>query len=160
MRDWWYRLSDRERIMVSGGGIICGILIAYFFIWQPITQQVARAEQNYQAQASLLQWLQGADRRVAVYQAAGADRYQPSQQALLVLIERSLAQEKLSRYLNQVQQTNSNQVALRFNRIPFDQFIGWLQGIVRSHALTVSNINVTRGATTGVVGVSLALSNA
>lgn len=157
MNEWWQRLSIREKWMIIIGGIFVVIIFAYVFIWSPLSSNVNNLQTTNTEQRQLLNWMQHANRQIQQLKAAGFTEKPASTEALLVIAEKTLAEKKLSQYLNQVQQPSDNQLVLTFKTVPFDKLIAWLEFIWRQYSINVTQISVEKTNTPGLVEAKLTL---
>lgn len=155
--EWWRKRSDRERYFIVIGMVIVALLLVYELVWIPLYNTTVRLQQRVQSQQQLLIWMLKAEQRIKRYRLAGYTEVQPTQQALLVVAEQTLANQKLANYLLGVQQPQSNQLTLTFNPMPFDEFITWLQQLWKQYGINVAQIQVSKTAEIGVVQVKVTL---
>lgn len=157
MKDWWHHLAEREKIFITVGAIISAFLLGYALIWSPISNIYQNAKQNVRAQQQLLQWMQHASKRIQQLRTAGFTHREQTNQALLVITEKSIATQSLTAYLKQVQQPQQNQVVFNFSQAPFDTLIQWLQTLWKQNNIIVKQITVKKTETTGLVDAAVTL---
>lgn len=155
MNDWWQHSSLREKWMIILGGIIAIIILGYEFLWNPLSSSVNELQINIVKQQQLLNWMQRANQQIKQLRAAGFVESPTSEEALLVITERSLAEQKLSRYLDQVQQPTDNQLVLTFKTVPFDRLMTWLESLWRQYSINVSQMTIQKTDTPGLVQAKL-----
>src|SRR4051794_17639425 len=64
MKDWFYSLQPRERLMVAGGAAGVGIAFAFLFIWAPMAERHAQLAVNVKAEQETLAWMRQASQQV------------------------------------------------------------------------------------------------
>lgn len=157
LKSWWENLSDRERQMVSIGGVIVGVLFVYMTIWSPLSDAVADRKMQVTTHRQLLQYLQRASQTIAQLKSDGIVVDSSGNVDLLSLAEQTLSQQSLSTYLKQVQQPQQNQIALTFKNVPFDKLMQWLQTMTTQHDIKVQQFTAKRLPTIGTANVQMTL---
>ena len=160
MRGWWENLEPRERLFLLMGGIACGVLLIYFFILAPFFSNLSALRQQVNADQELLRWMQPAVQVITELQANGVQPQTTSDEALLVTVNQSIQETELQLFLTQISQTNDKQVAVRFNRIPFDHLVKWLAKLWQKSAIEVTEISVIPQKTPGLVEANLTFQKA
>jgi general secretion pathway protein M len=160
IKNWWENLLDRERQMLTVGGIVVGILVIYAAIWTPLSNAVQDRKMAVMTQQRLLNYLQKSSATIQQLKAEGVQASVSDNVDLLSLTEQSLSQEGLSSYLKQVQQPEKNHVALTFEKVPFDKLMQWLQEMTTSHGVSVTQLNASRLPEIGTANVTLIISTA
>ena len=158
MKQWWENLLERERQMLTVGGILGGILFVYVVIWSPLSDAVQDRKTEVTTQQQLLQYLQKTSATILQLKAEGVQATATENADILALTEQSLSQQGLSNFLKQVQQPQPNQVALTFEKIPFDKLMQWLQTITTTQGVRVNELNATKLPVIGTANVTLTLS--
>lgn len=157
MKKWWLSLADRERKIISLGGLAAALLVGYTLLWSPLTTSVTTLRTHSHAQQKLFVWMQHAERRIQQLKNAGFSEQQNSNEAILVLAEKTLTESKLSRYLRHVQQLQANQLLLKFHKAPFDQLMKWLQILTRQNSVAVQKLTVDKAKSSGTVNATIML---
>ncbi|PHQ81605.1 MAG: hypothetical protein COB66_01735 [Coxiella sp. (in: Bacteria)] len=157
LKDWWHEREQREQYILIGGGIIAAILLVYMLIWRPLSIHIADQQQNVTQNQALLTWMTTADTRLAQLKAMGYIKKTNASQAMLVTIEQSLVSSKLSPYVSNTQQQNTQQIQLTLKQVPFDKFIDWAEALWKSDNIVVKTAAIKKGAVTGTADVTLTL---
>lgn len=160
IRAWWESLQDRERQMLSIGVIIVGVLMIYGLIWSPLSDAVLDRKTQVESQQQLLIYLQQASAKIERLKALGiAVDASVDNTGLLTLVEQTLGSQQLNSYLKQVQQPQQNQIALTFEKVPFDKLMQWLQILSTTRGIHVQNLSATRLMVIGTADVQMVLSH-
>ena len=159
MRSWWENLLDRERQMLTVGGILGGILFVYAAIWTPLSDAVEDRKMAVVTQHQLLHDLKNTSAKIQQLKAEGVHADISDNIDLLSMAEQTLSQEALSTYLKQVKQPDKNQVALTFENIPFDKLMQWLQTIWAANSISVVAFSATPQTVVGIGDVTMTLRN-
>lgn len=154
----WDNLLDRERQILSIGGVLVGILFIYAVIWSPLSNAVANQKTRLQSQQQLLQYIQNANRLIAQYKASGiAVHVATTDTNLLSEAQKTLSKQGLSVFLKQVQQPTSNQLSLTFDAVPFDHLMAWLENLTTTRGVKVLQLSATRLPEMGMAEVKVVL---
>jgi general secretion pathway protein M len=158
IRAWWESLQDRERQMVAIASAVVGVLLIYALIWSPLSDAVADRKTQVDSQHQLLIYLQHASAKIARLKASGISvDATVDNTGLLALVEQTLGSQQLNSYLKQVQQPQKNQIALTFEKVPFDKLMQWLQTLSTTHGIRVQNLSANRLAVVGTADVKMVL---
>lgn len=156
VKNWWENLLDRERRMLTIGIIVLSILIIYALIWSPLSGAVTDYKTQIESQRTLLIYLKKAQAKITEMKAQGIQPAATSDN-VLSLVEQTLSQQALSVYLKQVQQPKPNQVALSFEKVPFDKLMSWLQMMIMQHGAAVLKMQAMRLPVIGSATVTITL---
>ncbi|MDP1573984.1 MAG: type II secretion system protein M [Coxiellaceae bacterium] len=156
---WWFMLADRERTMLTIGGIFVALFVIYSAVWSPLSNTVSDYKLQVKTQRDLLTYLQEASNTISDLRAEGVQvsATPSSPENLLSLTERSLTQHQLSAYLKQVQQPKSDQVLLVFESAPLDQLMQWLQQLITTQNVKIVSVTADRLPVAGSANVKMVL---
>ena len=157
MQQWWQTLSERERRMVGLGGAAAFLLLIYALIWSPLTDSVRQMKSRVIFQQRTDRWMQHATRQIDQLKQAGFSDTSHHDEAILVLVERALAKQKLSAYLQHVQQPQGNQLVLTFHKAPFDRLMNCLQVLAQQVNIEVLQFNAKKSKVMGTVDAQVTL---
>lgn len=156
IKSWWDNQSERDRRIAFVGGIVIVILVVYVVLWNPISTAASSNKKAVRVQQSLLQYLHTTGKHIRQLRAEGMIVASATPVNLLTLIEQTLAAQKLSIYLKQVQQLKPTQIALTFEKVPFDQLMQWLQALSIAKNVSVTQFSATRAAV-GIANVTMTI---
>lgn len=137
MKDWFESLDARERLFVSGGGIVVLIALVYAFIWLPLDKGQKLLAADIAAWERSLTEL----RPLKNIPAASGSPSRPanrSQQTPVVIVDQSLRARGLDRSLKRSQPTTSNGIRVEFENVAFDDLVLWLGDLSNQYAMQVS----------------------
>jgi len=154
---WWENLSERDQLVLGVGGTISLILIIYLFIWTPLSDAVVHETIQMKKQQSLLRYLQQSYLKIQAFQAGGVSETEKTSGPLLTVVESSLASQQLSSFLQQVQQSQDNQMQLTFQKVPFDKLMRWLQTLWTTNGISVTTFSASRLPVMGIVDAEIIL---
>ncbi|MDQ3731823.1 MAG: type II secretion system protein M, partial [Pseudomonadota bacterium] len=64
MKNWFYSLAPRERLMVAGGGAAVAVALTFLMIWAPFAEKHAQLAVSVKAQQETLEWMRQASLQV------------------------------------------------------------------------------------------------
>ena len=137
MKDWFESLDARERLFVSGGGVVVLVALFYAFIWLPLDNGQKLLASDIAAWERSLAELRPLKNIPA---ASGSSSQQPtaSRQTPVVIVDKSLRARGLDRSLKRSQPTTSNGIRVEFENVAFDDLVLWLGDLSSQYAMQVS----------------------
>jgi len=160
VNSWWNARTSREQKIIKIGGIAIAILFFYHWVWSPLTQSVHALMVQRQQQTQLLSWLRQASPRLSQLQAQGYRITPHANQALLSTIEASAQKAKLQNSITRIQMTQSQQIAVSMQSVPFDLLSHWLTSLQQQQQIMVKQAHLDRATPTGTVNATLLLQTA
>lgn len=159
MMKWWQSLATRERRMIFGGAIVALILLFYTLILNPLNTAITNLQNEIQTQRSLIRWMQQADAHILQLRHAGftTEMVSTHHQTMLILAERALTDVKLNRYLQNVQQPQSQMVMMHFHQVPFDDLLLWIQQLSHHYHINVQQFSAIKTQPIGTADVTVTL---
>jgi general secretion pathway protein M len=156
LKDWFNALKPRERMIVLGGGALVLVVAVYMLALAPFYQSLhARSERVAKKQADLA-WMRSV---VGELQTLGANQPAagPSDESLVVLIDRSARECGLGSSLTGQTPNGETGIRVRLESAAFDVLIACLGNLQRMHSVSVESAQFDRTAKPGVVNASLVL---
>ena len=153
MRAWYNNLSERDRRIVSIGGVVVIILVILGTVL-PLNRNIAQARQRIVAKQGDLAFIQSAIPQLSA--AAPASNVGGSQD-LIVLIDSSARESGLGKSLSSSQPTGENGLRVRFERVAFDGLVAWLARLAQSHGVSVESAEIEFAGEAGLVNAGLVL---
>lgn len=147
-------LSERERRMVTIGGIIAVLLLLVAVIL-PLDRSVAKAHQRVEQKQQDLAWM----RRVAPQLAAAgpAVDHPVTQDSLLVVVDRAAREAGLAKSLTSSEPSGAGGLRVRLDKAPFDTLVGWLGRLADRHGVRVESATIDNATEPGLVNAALVL---
>jgi general secretion pathway protein M len=153
MRAWFANLSERERRMVTFGGIAAGVLLLLGIVL-PVNSAIAAARERVATKQGDLAFIQAAIPELA---AAGPGAGAATPDSLVVLIDGSARESGLGKSLASSQPTPDKGLRIRLDKVPFDALVAWLARLSQSHGVHVESAEIESAGETGLVNASLVL---
>jgi general secretion pathway protein M len=163
MRELWAKvqtflagLQERERRMVTWGGLAAAVLLFLGLIVLPLYAGAARVERRVEQKRADLTWMRSVaeEVRAAGPGAAGGG------QSLIVIVDESAHTAGLGSALTGTQPSGTGGVRVRLEGAAFDTVVAWLASLEQQYGLRIESATIDRGAQSGIVNASVILRNA
>jgi len=147
MKAQWQQLEERDKKLVIILAITLTIATVYWFIWQPLQDNIANTARQIKVQENTLADVKVIGQKIIALQgnasaAASGDLNQ--------LVNRSAQRNniKISRM-----QAKNDSLQLWVDNIAFDRFLNWLEELEYQHSIKVENLDITAGDNSGMIKV-------
>jgi general secretion pathway protein M len=144
----FYLLSDRERILISIGGVATAVLMFQWLIWQPINDGLEKNKQSIAQKEELLDWVQKNANKAQQIKGITAGK-QAFRGSLAQLVNQSATRLNISITRMQPQQ---DQLSVWIDEILFNDLLSWLQGLEKQ-GVTIVELDVNAQSESGYVKV-------
>jgi general secretion pathway protein M len=152
---WLAGLSERERRMVTWGGVAAAVLLFLGAIVLPLYAAASRVERRVEQKQQDLEWMRGV---AGELQAAGPAGAAGSGRSLIVIVDQSARTAGLSSALTGTQPSGTGGVRVRLEGASFDTVVAWLANL-EQQGLRIESATIDRGAQSGIVNASVILRN-
>lgn len=153
MRAWYQGLSERDRRIVTFGGIGAGILLIIALVL-PLNRNITQAKQRVTNKQNDLSFIQSALPQLA---SAGPGGNVASSENLVVIIDSSARESGLGKSLSSTQPTGEKTLRVRFDRAPFDGLMAWLARLSQNHGVSVESAEIEFAGEPGMVNAGFVL---
>jgi general secretion pathway protein M len=150
-RAWLDSLAERERRMVTWGGIAGALFLFFGGLVLPLYAAAGKADERVTRKTEDLAWMRSV---AAEIRAAGPVRAATGE-SLVVVVDQTARSAGLGAALRGSQPNGTDGIRVRMEDAPFDSFVGWLAQLQQQHGLTVESASIDRSATAGAVNVSV-----
>jgi general secretion pathway protein M len=151
LRAWYAGLQQRERRVVTIGGVAVAVLILVLGILMPLQSAVSSAVQRNETKRADLKWMQA---NASEIRALGGQMTADTGEAPVVLVDRVAREAGLASALRGTQ-PNGTGVRVQLEAAPFDTLVTWLATLDERYGLAIESITVDRAARPGVVNASI-----
>ncbi|EKD77956.1 MAG: hypothetical protein ACD_42C00104G0002 [uncultured bacterium] len=158
IKDHWDNLSERERRVLSIGGVLVFIFLVYALLWSPLSDAVSDYHHRVVEQRQLLQFLKNAQQKIQLFEKQGVVVGSGNDSDLLTLTEKTLSSQHLSMYLKQVQEPKQKKITLTFEKVPFDALMQWLNQLIKLRNVDVTQFSAEKLPDVGTANVTMTLS--
>lgn len=143
MKEWFYGLQERERLLVGGGAVVLLMLILYLFIWEPVASKYTDLRDSVEVQKETLTWMQQASAQIRVLQrASGGGPRGLGGRSLLAVVDQSARSGGLAAAIKRIEPDGSKGVKVWFEGAAFDPMIIWLGDLTRRYSIEASLITL------------------
>jgi general secretion pathway protein M len=157
LKDKLNSLKPRERIVVLGGAALVLLTAIYVLGLAPLYSAVnAQAKRVAQKEGDLA-WMRSVSGEVAVLSAANPTRPGPSNESLVVLIDRAARECGLSSSLTGQTPNGEHGIRVRLEAAEFDKLMVCLGTLQQVHSVDVESATIDRTAKPGLVNANLVL---
>ena len=157
LKDWFFSLQPRERTLVLGGGVVLLLFAIYILALAPFYSAVNSREDRVAKKQGDLAWMRSVGGEVLALTANSTGPAVPTNESLVVLIDRSARECGLGASLTGQTPNGENGIRVRFEQAEFDKLVVCLGSLQQSHSVTIESANVDRTAKPGFVNASLVL---
>ena len=143
MKDWFAGLEPRERLLVSGGGVVLLVLLLYLMIWAPIAGNYQALNDGVAEQKKTLAWMKRAAAELKVVQRSGSSTARGlGGRSLLSVVDQSARSGGLGPAIKRIEPDGSKGVKVWLEGVAFDPMILWLGKITRTYQIETSIITI------------------
>lgn len=157
LKDKFNTLKPRERIVVIGGAILVLVTAIYVLALAPLYSAVNAQAQRVAQKEGDLAWLRSVSGEVAVLSAAAPSRPGPSNESLVVLIDRAAHECGLASSLTGQTPNGERGIRVRLEAAEFDKLMVCLGTLQQVHSVDVESATIDRTAKPGLVNANLVL---
>lgn len=149
----YQQLGDRDRIAVLGLGAFLLVVLVYLAVWRPVSLWSEGANDRYQRQLSVLEWMRShADEARAAAQSAAGQRTGSDSMLSVVSSTASRAGVKLTRF----QPESAGGVSVVIQNQPFNAVVRWIADLDRQQ-IRVRTLSIERQGQSGLVNARINL---
>lgn len=160
LKDWFYSLKSRERLIVAAGGVLVALVAVYVLALGPFYGAVnARAERVAQKEGDLA-WMRDVAGQVAALGRDAPATPGPSGESLVVLVDRTARECGLSSALTGQTPAGDSSIRVRLESAEFDKLMVCLGNLQQVQAVSIESATFDRTAKPGLVNASLILHRA
>ena len=158
MKEWFSKLTVREKHMVQVALVVVTFLFVYMVVIEPIASSYSKNKTNVEKAHETIVWMNAAAQEIKQLQgnknigAAVRDK-----QSILTLVDSSARKAGLAKVMKRVQPESDTGVRIWFENVEFDALIMWLAELESGQGLSVNEINVEQSESIGLVNVRVFL---
>jgi general secretion pathway protein M len=156
VRAWLASLSERDRRMVTFGGIAAGVILI-IAVLLPLHRSVAQTHQRLAKKQADLTWMRSVAPVLAGAGPGSAAQRPASQDSLLVVVDRAAREAGLGSSLTSSEPSGGGGLRVRLDKAPFDTLVGWLARMAERHGVRVESATIDTAGEQGLVNAALVL---
>jgi general secretion pathway protein M len=160
LKDWFNSLKPRERLFVLGGAALLVLVAVYVLAIEPFYTAVDERAQRVARKEGDLAWLRSVSGEIQALSASSPTRAAPTNESLVVLIDRAARECGLGSALTGQTPNGANGIRVRLESAEFDKLMVCLANLQQTHAVTIESAAIDRTAQPGLVNASLVLTRA
>lgn len=157
LKDWFFSLQPRERALVTVGGILVLLAAVYLLVLAPFYQAVSASAERVEKKKGDLAWMRSVGGEVMALNASSPTAPGPSNESLVVLIDRTARECGLGAALTGQTPNGDNGIRVRLEQAEFDKLVVCLGSLQQSHSVNIESANIDRTGKPGFVNASLVL---
>ncbi len=144
MKEWFYSLQPRERLMVSTCAVVAAIALIYLMIWAPFADKHAQLVTNVKAERETLAWMQQASQEIQqLRQSNPRIAAVNDTRSLLSIVDSTAKQAGVREPITHMEPEGDDGVKLSMDNADFDATIQWLGVLKRSHNVEVVRASIS-----------------
>jgi general secretion pathway protein M len=160
IKNWFGGLQPRERVIIVAGALLVVATAIYLFVLGPLYANVAAREQAVARKKADLAWMRSVAAEVRALSASQPMLAAPTNESLVVLIDRTAREAGLSSALTGQTPNGDSGIRVRLESASFDRTMMWLANLELSHSVAIESVTFDRAAAPGLVNVNLVLNRA
>ncbi|MET0532703.1 MAG: type II secretion system protein M [Steroidobacter sp.] len=157
LKDRFNTLQPRERIIVIGGAILVLVTAIYVLGLAPLYAAVNAQAKRVDQKEGDLAWIRSVASEVATLSASAPSRPGPSNESMVVLIDRSARECGLASALTGQTPNGEHGIRVRLEGAEFDKIMVCLGTLQQVHAVDVESATIDRTGKPGLVNANLVL---
>lgn len=160
LKDWLYGLNARERAIIVGGALLVLLTAIYILALAPFYRDLNALAENVEEKKADLAWMRSVASEVQVLSANQPMLATPTDESLVVLVDRTAREAGLSSALTGQTPNGETGIRVRLEGAAFDQAMMWLANLELSHSVAIESATFDRTSTPGLVNINLVLNRA
>ncbi|HHJ80843.1 MAG TPA: type II secretion system protein M [Candidatus Tenderia electrophaga] len=158
MKQWWAGLQASERRILILGGIVLGLILPYFMVWQPMQENVAVLQKQVQEQRAVKRWMSQSAAEVKQLSRGSGNAVRPRDgRSLLAVVDQTAKRSGLGAGLKRLEPDGQVAVKVWLEQVSFDDMLRWLTRLEQKNGLAVATITIDRQDVAGRVNARMTL---
>jgi general secretion pathway protein M len=154
MKSYLNTLNERERWMAIGAGICLILYVYYLALYAPLKNQVIQKSEQLIEKTQTLSFM----KQVSANPHKAAQKKVLNNSQLLTMLASQLKENESFGFPYQLQQTNTGDIQLSFDAIPFALFIDWLYQMNKHYLVSIKQLEVEHTDKPGVAHLMIVIS--
>ncbi|WP_105171123.1 MULTISPECIES: type II secretion system protein GspM [Pseudoalteromonas] len=147
LETYWQNLKPNEQLLLKCAAVIFTLFIIVMLIIRPLNNKIEKAEKTLQQQQELAQFVK---QSAAKINGSGQGKRAVSGSlSQIINVSSRRAQISISKM-----QPKDETLRLTIESVEFNKLLIWLESLVEDSGLTISAIDINRGAEPGMVSIS------
>jgi general secretion pathway protein M len=143
IKDWFFGLEPRERLLVASGAVLLTLLLLYLLIWEPVAGRYAALQESVATQQQNLAWMQQAAVQINALKGSNTSTARGlGGRSLLAVVDQSVRAGGLGGAIKRIEPDGTKGVKVWLEGAAFDPMILWLGKLSKSYAIEPSLITL------------------
>jgi len=155
MKTWFMQLSQRERLMVAGGGAVLLSLFFYVLVIAPLYRSNTQLLDQLETQKRSLGWMKSAASEATLLLAAGKSSHADDKRSLIARVTAELRKKQITAVKSRPQ--GENRLNLVFDEVNFVRLMERLQYLQTTYGISVFKATMEPTEKTGYGKVRVTL---
>ncbi|KEZ79033.1 type II secretion system protein GspM [Salinisphaera hydrothermalis] len=145
VKEWFYGLAPRERVMVSAAAVMVLIAIFYYGLWHPLNTALANAREQVTAESNQARWMLGI-RNEAQLLRSSTHHSEPKGQneSLLSIVDSTSRANNLGGAVTHIQPKNDDEATVTLDKANFNRMLFWLRTLQTDYGVVASEATISR----------------
>ena len=157
--EWYENLQARERLMVTGAGLLVIVTLFYLLLWEPLYDGLEMEQQKLKNQQNIIGWMQQAAVEARGLRASGVRTSNRNRNTPVSLaVEQTIGNSGLKSKLAKLESSGKDSARVRLNQVSFNQMIIWINNLESSYGISTSSLSIDRTDKAGIVNARINLS--
>lgn len=148
MKDKWQKLNLKEQRLLIFLAVFVTVSVFYFLIWQPLNDNIAKAEKKVVKQEALLVWVN--DKISIISQSGSASGASNRNESLSSIINKTATQNNIE--ITRMQ-PRGDDIQIWIDKAVFTRLLPWIEHLALVENLHVEAIDLSVTEQAGVVNV-------
>jgi general secretion pathway protein M len=157
LKDKLNALQPRERVVIIAGAVLVLVVALYVLALAPLYSAVNEQAKRVAQKEGDLAWMRSVAGEVAVLSANAPSRPGPSNESMVVLIDRAARECGLGSSLTGQTPNGERGIRVRLESAEFDKLMVCLGTLQQVHSVDVESATIDRAAKPGLVNANLVL---
>lgn len=153
LKSRWQALEPRERMTVSVGGLVLGVILLVGLVIVPSINSYQKLKRSVPTLRSQLETMNA--QMLEARRLRGKQRTRSAGGSLLSVLEQSSQQHDIKSAITSLTPRPNNAAAVILKGIEFNKLVKWLAGLASQNGLRVTEANIKKTDTSGVVDVQV-----
>ena len=155
MKTWFMQLSQRERLMVAGGGAVLLSVFFYVLVIAPLYRSNTQLLDQLETQKRSLGWMKSAASEATLLLAAGKSSHADDKRSLIARVTSELRKKQITAVKSRPQ--GENRLNLVFDEVNFVRLMERLQYLQTTYGISVFKATMEPTEKTGYGKVRVTL---
>jgi general secretion pathway protein M len=156
MPEWWENLQRQEKLAAAATGLAVTLLVVYLLL-QPLLSSRVRLREEVSNRRAELAWMRDAAKEIG--QSDAAARNGGAAIPPLQFIDQAARENHLSEQLKRVEPGSGGEIKVWLSNAAYVDLVRWLRQLSTAGRLAITNLNVEKGASPGLVSAQLTLNS-